>query len=125
MPWRHRGRFLEIVQVEPSRLDAFHDGMVLADGTEQIILEYDEVARIMGYVDLGNMWDGDVVVICQYLRVRPRGEFRKYAEEKYEHAQKIPVLYLKPKESDYGVKVTLQQTAGFLKSFDYNFIRER
>lgn len=108
-----------------SKLDAFLDDSISMNGTEQTILEYSKVARIMGYLDLTNLQEGDVVVIRQYLRMKPASPYRKCEEASYSGPQDPPVVYLKPKESDYGHKITVQQTMGSLKGFDFNFIREK
>lgn len=113
------------VSVECPRLDAFQDGTIMADGTEQVLVEYTNVGRIMGYLDLSNMQSGDTLVIRQYMKVVDGGSYKKYAEESYSSVQTIPVIYLTPKESDIGMKITIQQTAGVLRSFDYNFVREK
>lgn len=130
---RSNGRFSNRVQASrgPSppdkvpRLDAFLDGTLSMDGTEQTLMEYTKIARIMGYLDLWNMEAGDVVVIRQYMRIKPEIPYRKYADQPYSGVQDPPVIYLKPKESDYGNKITVEQVVGVLKSFDYNFIREK
>jgi hypothetical protein len=100
-------------------------GTVVADGTEQVVVECLELARLVGYIDLGEMSPGDTVVIRQYMRLKPGGRFKVYESETYTGPQTDkPIVYVKPKESDYGVRVTLQQTSGVFKSFDYNFLRE-
>lgn len=100
-------------------------GNIKANGTEQTLLEYTEVARIMGYIDLQHMEAGDSVVIRQYLKVKPGSSYGKYAGETYSGVQSVPIIYLTPKETDQGMKITIEQTAGPLKSFAFNFIREK
>ena len=127
---RSQGRFSDIIKPpDPPRygmmLDAFLDGTLSMDGTEQTLMEYVKVARIMGYLDLWNMEAGDVVVVRQYMRIKPETPYRKYEGATYSGPQDPPIVYLTPKESDYGNKITVQQTVGDLKSFNYNFIREK
>ena len=117
---------LEMIEdLETMRLDNYKDGTIIADGSEQTLLECSEIARVMGYVDLSEMDMGDIVIIRQYVRVKPDLPMKKYAEETYSNKQTIPLVYLTPKELDYGMKFTLQQTTGAFKTFDYNFIREK
>jgi len=99
-------------------------GTLTADGTEQTLVEFADLGRIVGYVDLENMEAIDTIVIRQYIKLKYGGAYKKYAEETYSGAQVVPTIYITPKESDYGVKVTLQQTAGTFKSVDYNFLKE-
>lgn len=113
------------VSVTCPRLDAFQDGTITADGTEQDLLEFTEVGRVMGYLDLQNMQAGDTLVIRQYMKLKTGGSYKKYAEEQYSGVQDVPVVYLKPKESDIGMKITIEQTAGVLRDYDYNFVREK
>jgi len=108
----------------PPRLCELARGTLVADGTEQVVVEHRGAARVVGYVDLHNMEEGDSVVIRQYVRLRPDGPFEKYAEERYDGPQPAPVVYVKPKECGHGVRVTIQQVAGAPKSFDYCFLKE-
>jgi hypothetical protein len=96
----------------------------LADGSEQVVLEYIGLGRVFGYIDLQNMVEGDEVVIRQYMRLKPGGAFKRYAQASFSGVQTDPVVYIQPKEVDYGVRVTLQQIAGVFKSFDFNFLYE-
>jgi hypothetical protein len=101
------------------------DGTIITDGTEQTVVEYTRVGRIMGSIDLSNMASGDTVVIREYMRLKPDGEFKIYDFDSYNGPQtEKPIIYIKPKESDYGIRITLQQTTGTFKSFDYNFLEE-
>jgi hypothetical protein len=113
-------------------MDAFDtpiEGTLTADGTEQTLI-LDEVAGnpsrfLDGLVDLNAMAAGDTVVIRQYLSLVTPVAYRKYAEETYSGAQTLPALYIVTKTGRYGIKITLQQTAGTYKSFPYQFFRRR
>ena len=100
------------------------EGTLVADGTEQTVVEYVGLAVVHGYIDLQNMETGDEVVIRAYVRFKPDGAYKKYAEETYSGPQSLPALYVLPRLTVYGIKVTLQQTAGTYKSFDYIFVKE-
>ena len=100
-----------------------------ADGTEQNLV-LDEISGnpqryLEGYVDLSNMASGDTIVIRQYMKIKETGSYVKYAEETFSGAQSLPMLYIVTKPAKYGLKITLQQTAGTYRSFDYQFFRRR
>jgi len=100
------------------------EGTLEADGTEQTVVEYTELAVVHGYIDLQNMETGDEVVIRAYVKFGPGKPYKKYAEETYSGPQSLPAQYVLPRLTVYGIKVTLQQTAGTYKSFDYVFVKE-
>lgn len=103
------------------------EGTVAMDGTEKtVVLDEIEVSLdryLEGYIDLSPMQDGDTVVVRQYIKISPRGEYVKYAEETIEGAQSLPLLYIVTKPCRYGIKITLEQTSGTYRAFDYQFFR--
>ena len=98
------------------------EGTLTADGTEQVVSEISEVSRFSGYVSLAKMQAGDSVVIRQYTKLFATWE--KYGEVTYSNAQAEPVIYFTPKEIASAIRVTLEQTAGPSRTFDYKFIKE-
>ena len=100
------------------------EGSITADGTEQVVMEYSGLAMVHGYIDLSQMTTGDEVIIRAYVVIRAGGAWRKYAEETFRDAQSLPALYVLPRLTVYGIRITLQQTAGTFKSFDYVFVKE-
>jgi hypothetical protein len=107
-----------------SRLQPQSSGLITADGSEQTLLLFSGLGRISGNIDLSNMQAGDTVRIRQYLQVVAGGAWRRYWMETYSGVQTDPLVYITPKESDFNVRVTLEQTAGVLRTFEYNFIKE-
>ena len=99
-------------------------GTLIADGTEQTLIEYLGVGRISGFLDMQNMESSDTIIIRYYVKFSENGEYKKYYEDSYSGAQSYPALYFAPRESYMGIKITLQQTSGAFKSFQYNFLRE-
>jgi len=99
-------------------------GVVTASDNEQEIVRHASLMKFSGYIDLSNMEGGDTVVVRQYLRIRKHGEYKKYAEETYVGVQENPIIYVTTKILVYGVEITIQQTTGTFKSFDYTFTRE-
>jgi hypothetical protein len=109
--------------VDPAKVVTF-EGTVTMDGSEKTVFEFVGTGRISGHIDLQNMTAGDVVVIRQYIKVKDGGPYKKYAEETYSGAQSLPLIHVTPKSVGVALKVTIQQTAGSYKSFDYNFVKE-
>lgn len=112
------------VVVYPARTTPLKKGTLIADGTEQTLLEFVGVGIISGHVDLQNMAADDTVIIRQYIKLKDDGAYKKYAEETYTGIQSLPDIYITPKAVDIAMKITLQQTTRTFKSFDYNFILE-
>jgi hypothetical protein len=104
-------------------LEPFAKGTLIADGSEQVVMEISGSARVSGYISLANMEAGDTVVIRQYLKLL-NGEYKRYATEPYTGVQENPIVYITPKELASATKVTIQQTSGTYKTFDYLFINE-
>ena len=106
-------------------LELFKDGTLTADGTEQTIVEMIIMGSLEGWIDLANMASGDTIIITQYAKVKSGGTYRRYASATYVGAQTDPALFVTRVPSRYGVKLTLQQSAGTYRTFDYNFFRRR
>jgi hypothetical protein len=105
------------------------EGTLTVDGTEQNIV-LDEITGnpsryLEGYIDLSNMASGDTIVIREYMKIKSDGGYVKYAEETYSGAQTLPLLHILTKPGRYGIKITLQQTAGTYRNFPYQFFRKR
>lgn len=113
-----------VITLISGRLSQLKQGSLLANGLEQILLEFMDVGRVLGYVDLGNMVNGDIVIIRQYMKIVDDGNYREYANSTYSDIQVSPLLYINPRETDVAIKITLQQTAGTFKNFPHNFMRE-
>jgi hypothetical protein len=109
--------------VQKLTLTHLGSGTMTADGTEQPVFRLDraEPFKFEGYIDLSKMKTGDEVVIRQYVKIRPDGEFKKYWEYIYRGVQDNPIVYITPKPSIYGILVILQQTAGTPIEYDWEF----
>jgi hypothetical protein len=99
------------------------EGTLTADGTEQTLVQTSDSKphQISGEIDLTNMASGDTVVINYYIQMKSAGSFIKYASQTYSGAQSIPAVFFLTKTAKYGLKITLQQTAGTYRNFDYDF----
>jgi hypothetical protein len=105
------------------------EGTITLDGTEQNVV-LDEVSGnpsrfLEGHLDLNAMASGDTVVVRQYISLVTPVAYRKYAEETYTGAQSLPLLHITSKSGRYGIKVTVQRTAGTVTSIPYQFFRRR
>ena len=104
------------------RLEPVAQGTIIADGTEQLVVEDAVLSNLSGFLDLVELQAGDTVIIRQYVDMN--GGYKLYAEESYSDVQAQPALHLTPKTSNTKMKVTLEQTAGTYKEFGYEFVRE-
>jgi hypothetical protein len=108
----------------PLLLSILAQGTITADGTEQTVVEYTgKISQISGYIDLSNMEDGDAVTVKLYVKIKPDGGYKLYHAETFNDKQEEPALYILPKVTGIAYKVTIQQTKGTYKSFDYLFIK--
>jgi len=105
------------------------EGTVTMDGAEDVVV-LDEISGnpqryLEGYIDLSPMASGDTIVIRQYMKISPTGDYVKYAEETYSGAQNLPLLYITTKPGRYGIKITAQQTGGTYRTLTFQFFRRR
>jgi len=107
----------------PVLLQEFKVDTLTADGTEQTIIESTSIGEIEGWIDLANMASGDTVIIRMYVKTKSGGTYRQYDSTTYSNAQTNPATHLIKLSAKYGFKVTLQQTAGSYRTFDYNFFK--
>ena len=110
--------------VTSQSISQLSSGNIDADGSEQLLTEYAGAGKISGYIDLSEMGSGDEIIIRQYVKVLSTSPYQKYAEETYSGVQNPPLLYLQRRETDIGMKVTLQQTLGVYRKFLHNFVLE-
>jgi len=117
----------------PAKLDdipyfeAVVEGSLLMTGAEQTLVEKtdDKAGLLEGMINLTPMTATETVVVREYMQVLSTGAYVKYAEETYTGAQAIPLLQILTRISTHDIKVTIQQTAGTYKTFEYSFVRRR
>jgi len=80
---------------------------------------------VEGWIDLGALASGDVVVVNEYVAV-DGVNYRLYASAVYTGPLGAPIIRLHTKTFTYNMryKVTIKQTSGTLRSFPYGFIVE-
>lgn len=117
----------------PAKLDdipyfeAAVEGSLLMTGSEQVLVEKtdDKAGLLEGMINLTPMQAGDTVVVRESMQTISTGTYAKYAEETYSGAQSIPLLQILTRVSTHDIKVTIHQTAGTNRTFEYSFTRRR
>ena len=106
--------------------DVESEDTLLTDGTEQTIIltDYDKAHYLEGYIDLTNLAVGDTIVARLYTKLKSTGAFVKYAEHTFSNVQSTPSLNVVTRIGKYGIKVTLQQTLGTFRNYDYIFFKK-
>jgi len=95
------------------------DGTVTMTGAEDTVFEVTSERMVEAYVDLTSMKAGDSIIVRQHMRIAPGGPYVKYGEVPFDDVQPFPLLWIVPKPGAYGVKLTIQQTAGANRTFPY------
>ena len=105
-------------------LETVAEGSITADGTEQEVAEVlsDSPVKLMGWINLDNMDLGDKVTIKTYAK-NQAGVYKTHAVELYADVLEQPMVNLMQKVTE-AYKITLQQTAGTYRSYDYRFYKE-
>lgn len=103
-------------------LDAV-SGTLSADTTEQNIYINDApsqewIADSLN-IDTIEMQAGDIIVIKTFVRLKSGGTYREQDSVTLTGVQPFPAILIKGYPNRYGYKVTLQQTAGTNRDFDW------
>lgn len=101
-------------------MQSLKEGTLIADGSEQTLLEYMGLGKVSGYIYLDEMGAGDTIHVREYML--EGASYLKHADEIYKDVQDNPALHVPMKETDMGIKITLQQMGGILRSFRYDFL---
>lgn len=100
-------------------------GTLTATGTEDDIRESTVEGKLHCFVDLTAMQAGDTIVIRQYMKIKAAGSYVKYAEETFSDVQSLPMLYVVTKPSKHGIRISLEQTAGTNRDYDWETFIEQ
>ena len=98
------------------------DGTLTADGTEQIIYEVTPTVTLVPdsiTMSLLNMAADDAVTINMYAKLKSGGSYELIDTQDYGNIKDIPVINITGQPNRYGWKVTLQQTAGINRDYDW------
>ena len=102
------------------------NGTVPMTGAQDTVFEVTDYKNFVeAYVDLTNMQAGDSVTVREYMKIVSGGAYVLYGTETYTDAQTINLLWITPKPNNYGIKFTMQQTAGVNRTFPYAVFREK
>jgi hypothetical protein len=88
-------------------------------GTEQTLYNPTGNKFYTGYIDLTNMASGDTVQVRISLIVKAAGSYILYYLGSYSGVQTNPLVYLPSLPSDIGYKLTLKQTTGTVRTYDW------
>jgi hypothetical protein len=107
-------------------LDAETGGTLTADGTEQTVYINNIPAGIFEplivNIDCTNMAAGDVTILRTYYRINAGGNLIKKDEVTLNGAQDPELKNIILEPNRYGVQVTLEQTAGVNRDYDWEVI---
>lgn len=98
------------------------EGTLTADGTEQTIYEVTPTVTLVPdsiTMSLSNMAEGDTITINMYAKLKSGGAYELIDTDDYIGAKDIPAINITGQPNRYGWKVTLQQTAGTFRGFDW------
>src|SRR5678816_1035681 len=88
-------------------------------GTEHTLYNPTTSKFFTGLVDLTNMASGDTTEIRVYIIAKTAGSYILYHMQSYSGVQTTPLVFLPPLPSDIGYKLTLKQTAGTGRTYDW------
>jgi hypothetical protein len=72
------------------------------------------------YVDTTNMTTGDITEIRVYVLIKSAGSYIQYwIDTKVDSQSPNPLVYVPPFPSDLGYKLTLKQTNGTGRAYDF------
>lgn len=104
------------------KLEPVAEGKLTAAGTEQDVVVCEDLAILTGYISMSKMQLGDEIVVRQYVKVNNEEEL--YHQETYSGVPAEPLINFQPRAHKDKIRITLQQTAGSYKDFNYEFVRE-
>lgn len=96
-------------------------GTLTATGSEQTIREITRVGRVQGYIDFTNMAVGDTTVIRTYSKIKSGGSYILQGQRTLSSTQspaKLMYVFEFP-TTNYGFKITLEQSAGTNRNYDW------
>ena len=98
------------------------DGTLVADGTEQTIYEVTPTVTLVPdsiTMSVANMVDGDAMIIRMYAKLKSGGSYELIDSQVYSGVKEIPAINITGQPNRYGWKVTLEQTGGTYRDYDW------
>lgn len=90
-------------------------------GTEHTLFNPTTNKWFSGYIDVTNMTTGDTVEVRVYTIVKTAGSYILYSLTTLVDAQTLNLYHIPSFPSDIGFKVTLKQTVGTARTYDWKF----
>ena len=103
---------------------------LLMTGLEQTLVTQSSVNTVIQmYIDLTNILVTDLVNVRTYVKETAAGAWVKWGDVPYPEPTKPiidePLMYFRELPVAYSVKVTIQQTAGVMRTVSYTIYTER
>jgi len=105
----------------PSKFKVEGFGTLTATGSEQTIREITRLGKVQGYIDFTNMASGDTTTIRTYMKIKSGGSYIKQGQRVLSDAQSpanLMYIFEFPTPT-YGFKITLEQSAGTNRTYDW------
>jgi len=118
-----------LVNLVASRLTLTETGgTVTTDGTEQNIYINDAPAGVFVpreiFIDFTNHTGTEIVAVKEYYRLKSGGDYIMLDVNIFDGVQNPLLKSIKLSPNRFGVKVTIQKTAGTNRAYDYEAIYE-
>ncbi len=118
-----------LVNLVASRLTLTETGgTVTTDGTEQNIYINDAPAGVFVpreiFIDFTNHTGTEIVAVKEYYRLKSGGDYIMLDVNVFDGVQNPLLKSIKLSPNRFGVKVTIQKTAGTNRAYDYEAIYE-
>lgn len=101
-------------------------GTITTDGTEQNVYINNAPAGIYApkriKIDFTNQTAAETVVVREYYRIKSGGNFILADEVSFAGVQDPQLKTVDLEENRYGIKVTMERTAGNAKDYDYEAV---
>ena len=78
-------------------------------------------AYLEGYIDASALESGDTIVVKWYVQIQSGGSYLLIDQQTYDGPLDNPAIYVITAPATYGLKITITQTAGTVRSFPYQF----
>jgi hypothetical protein len=93
-------------------------------GTEHALATDTTNTTFAGKWDLSNMVNGDIVELRMYTKVLTGSGLVCCFAAFFAHVQAAPAIIAPPVPSDFSCKLTLKQTAGTGRNFDWSLLKQ-
>jgi len=115
------------VNVEAALLTLTETGGTLTtDGTEQTLYINNAPAGVFSpkiiLIDFSNQAAAETIVITEYYRIKSGGDFIKSDQDTFAAVQDPFLKSVNLNENRFGVKVTMEKTAGANQDYDYEVV---